>query len=131
MCISFYDINCGLRCLWVILKDEKIFNNFMVNGKVLHCTYERAWFLFKSIFIFLSLYSLIWDFLLSQINKWTTTTWSNVWVILPKPTCDFMHVLVFVIVSKCRKNPKLTNIVILKLMTIYECKILSNTYCHL
>ena len=25
---------------------------------------------------------------------------------------DFIHVLVFVIVSKCRKNPKLTNIVI-------------------
>ena len=27
---------------------------------------------------------LIWDFLLSQINIWTTTTWSNVWVILLK-----------------------------------------------
>ena len=35
---------------------------------------------------YLSLYSLMWDFLLSQINKWTTTTWSNVWVILPKPS---------------------------------------------
>ncbi len=34
----------------------------------------------------LSLYSLIRDFLLSQINIWTTTTWSNVWVILPKPS---------------------------------------------
>ena len=33
----------------------------------------------------LSLYLLIWDFLLSQINIWTTTTWSNVWVVLPKP----------------------------------------------
>ena len=32
-----------------------------------------------------SLYSLIWDFLLSQINIWTTTTWSNVWFVLPKP----------------------------------------------
>ena len=32
----------------------------------------------------LSLYSLIWDFFLSQINIWTTTTWSDVWVILPK-----------------------------------------------
>jgi hypothetical protein len=32
------------------------------------------------------LYSLIWDFLLSQINIWTTTTWSNVWVVLPKPS---------------------------------------------
>src|SRR6202022_2476475 len=27
--------------------------------------------------------------------------------------CDFIHVLIFVIVSKCRKNLKLTNIVIL------------------
>jgi hypothetical protein len=26
--------------------------------------------------------------------------------------CDFIHVLIFVTVSKCRKNPKLTNIVI-------------------
>ena len=25
--------------------------------------------------------------------------------------CDFIHVLIFVIVSKCRKSPKLTNIV--------------------
>ena len=27
--------------------------------------------------------------------------------------CDFIHVLIFVTVSKCRKSPKLTNIVIL------------------
>ena len=82
----------------------------------------------------ISLYSLIWDFLLCQINIWTTTTWSNVWVILPKPpwyeflirflistpaskylyltTFSNIHVLIFVIVSKCRKNPKLMNIVI-------------------
>jgi hypothetical protein len=26
--------------------------------------------------------------------------------------CDFIHVLIFVAVSKCRKSPKLTNIVI-------------------
>jgi serine/threonine protein kinase len=26
--------------------------------------------------------------------------------------CDFIHVLIFVTVSKCRKSPKLTNIVI-------------------
>jgi hypothetical protein len=26
--------------------------------------------------------------------------------------CEFIHVLIFVTVSKCRKNPKLTNIVI-------------------
>ena len=33
-----------------------------------------------------SLNSLIWDFLLSQINIWTTTTWSDVWVVLRKPS---------------------------------------------
>ena len=27
--------------------------------------------------------------------------------------CDFIHVLIFVTVSKCQKSPKLTNIVIL------------------
>ena len=27
--------------------------------------------------------------------------------------CDFIHVLIFVIVPKCRKSPKLTNIVII------------------
>jgi hypothetical protein len=27
--------------------------------------------------------------------------------------CDFIHVLIFVIVSKCQKIPKLTNIVII------------------
>jgi hypothetical protein len=26
--------------------------------------------------------------------------------------CDFIHVLIFVTISKCRKSPKLTNIVI-------------------
>ena len=87
-----------------------------------------------------SLYSLIWDFLLSQINIWTTTTWSNVWVVLPKPSwyefligfliwtsaSKYLHLtifskmcvilsmfLYFVTVSKCPKSPKLTNIVIL------------------
>ena len=86
----------------------------------------------------LYIYSIIWDFLLSQINIWTTTTWSNVWVVLPKPSswvlnwvldmnthfkvfasynilqylCDFIHVLIFVIVSKCWKRSKLMNIVI-------------------
>jgi hypothetical protein len=86
----------------------------------------------------ISLYSIIWDFLLSQINIWTTTTWSNVWVILPKPSwyeflisfliwtptlnkvfasynilqylCDFIHVLKFVTISKCQKSPELTNV---------------------
>jgi hypothetical protein len=93
----------------------------------------------------LSLYSLIWDFLSSQIHIWTTTTWSNVWVVLPKPSwydflnwvpdmntcfkvyasynilrylCAFIHVLIFVPVSKCRKSPKLTNIVIIAIITM-------------
>ena len=34
----------------------------------------------------ISLYSLTWDIHLSQINIWTTTTWSNVWIVLPKPS---------------------------------------------
>ena len=29
--------------------------------------------------------------------------------------CDFIHVLIFVVVSKCRKSPKLTNIVMIDL----------------
>jgi hypothetical protein len=32
--------------------------------------------------------------------------------------CDFIHVLIFVIVSKCRKSPKLTNIVIPNLVRL-------------
>ena len=93
-----------------------------------------------------SLYSLIWDILLSQINIWTTTTWSNVWVVLPKPSwwvlkwvldmntrfkvlasdnilqymCDLIHVLIFVTFSKCRKSPKLTNIGIWDLHIMWE-----------
>ena len=86
-------------------------------------------------FLEVSQYLLIWDFLLSQIKIWTTTTWSNVWVVLPNPSwfnwvldkntrfkvfasynilqylCDFIYVLIIVSVSKSRKSPKLTNIV--------------------
>ena len=48
---------------------------------------ERQWCNFRQCTNpYLSLYSLIWDFFLSQINIWTTTTWSNVWVALPKPS---------------------------------------------
>ena len=95
--------------------------------------------MFKKRLDHVSLYSLIWDFLLSQFKIWTTTTWSNVWVVLCKPSwyeiligfliwtppfkvfasynilqylCDFIHVLIFVTVSKCRRSPNLTNIVI-------------------
>jgi hypothetical protein len=31
--------------------------------------------------------------------------------------CDFIHVLIFITVSKCRKSPKLTNIVIIGLIS--------------
>ena len=33
-------------------------------------------------------------------------------------SCDFVHVLIFVTISKCRKNPKLTNIVIFEFFSI-------------
>ena len=36
----------------------------------------------------ISLDLLTWDFLLFQNNIWTTTTWSNVWAVLPKPSWD-------------------------------------------
>jgi hypothetical protein len=36
--------------------------------------------------------------------------------------CDFIHVLIFVTVSKCRKSPKLTNIV----MKYNPCSFVSN-----
>jgi hypothetical protein len=36
--------------------------------------------------VHLSLYLLIWDFLFSQINIWTTTTCYTVSVVLPKPS---------------------------------------------
>jgi hypothetical protein len=36
--------------------------------------------------------------------------------------CDFIHVLIFVTVSKCRKNPKLTNVVFFTLLChIFGC----------
>ena len=37
---------------------------------------------------------------------------------IPQYQCDFIHVLIFVIVSKCQKNPKLTNIVIKVLVAL-------------
>ena len=100
---------------------------------------QRSKKLQKSVILYRSLYSLIGDFLLSQIDIWTTTTWSNVRVILPKPSWDefligflvctpaskYLHLttfsnifvilsmlLLFVNVSKCPKTSKLTNIVI-------------------
>ena len=110
---------------------------FHILEEVGKCNHLRPIYLEKAHFKW-SLYSLIWDFLLSQTNIWTTTTWSNVWVVLLKPSwyefligffdmntrfkiftsynilqnpCNFIHVLIFVTVLKCRKSPKLTNIV--------------------
>ena len=54
-----------------------------VNQKIYRYLHLIFWF-GKNIIV--SLYSLIWDFHLSQINIWTTTTWSNLWVVLPKPS---------------------------------------------
>ena len=33
------------------LKDEEVFNNFMMNPRILHFTYDRGWMLFWSIFV--------------------------------------------------------------------------------
>ena len=56
----------------------------------IHWIHNSFW-VFNALFKLLTLYSLIWDFLLSQINICTTTIWSNVWVVLPKPSwCEFL-----------------------------------------
>ena len=92
------------------------------------------------------LYLLIWDFLLSQINIWTTTTWSNVWVVLPKPSwyefligfliwtpaSKYLHFTTFSNICviypcsyicnclKCRKSPKLMNIVMMMIFSTHD-----------
>ena len=92
-----------------------------------------------------SLYSLIWDFVLSQINIWygpqqhglmfgssylnhldmsfliRFLIWTPASKCLHLTTftqylCDFIHVLIFVTISKCPKSPKLTNIVMCNLL---------------
>ena len=68
-----------------------------------------------------SLYSLIWDFLLSHINIWTTTTWSNVWVVLPKPSW-YEFLIVFLIWTPPSKYLHLTtfsNICVILFMFLY------------
>ena len=52
--------------------------------------------------------------------------------------CDFIHVLIFVIVSKCRKSPKLTNIVMNSLTVPHEgceqlgsCRVVTGLACSL
>ena len=68
-----------------------------------------------------SLYSLIWDFRLSQIDIWTTTTWSNVWVVLPKPSW-YEFLIGFLIWTPASKYLHLTifsNICVILSMFLY------------
>jgi hypothetical protein len=68
-----------------------------------------------------SLYSLIWDFLLSQINIWTTTTWSNVWVILSKPSWYefFIGFLIWTPASKYLHLTTFSNNCVISSMFLY------------
>jgi hypothetical protein len=68
-----------------------------------------------------SLYSLIWDFLLSQIDLWTTTIWSNVWVVLPKPSSyEFLiEFLIWTPVSKYLHLTTFFNICVILSMFLY------------
>jgi hypothetical protein len=68
-----------------------------------------------------SLYLLIWDFLLSQINIWTTTTCSNVWVVLLKPSW-YEFLIGFLIWTPASKYLHLTtfsNICVILSMFLY------------
>ena len=68
-----------------------------------------------------SLYSLIGDFLLSQINIWTTTTWSNAWVVLPKPSWYefFIGLLIWTPASKYLHLTTFSNIYVILSMFLY------------
>ena len=74
-----------------------------------------------SSFAWVSLDSLIWEFLLSHINIWTTTTWSNVWVILPKPSrYEFlMGFLIWTPAPKYMHLTTLSNICVIFFMFLY------------
>ena len=68
-----------------------------------------------------SLYLLIWDFLLSQIDIRTTTTWSNVWVVLPKSSW-YEFLIGFLIWTPASKYLHLTtfsNIYVILSMFLY------------
>jgi len=69
-----------------------------------------------------SLYSLIWDFLLSIIYIWTTTTWSNVWVVLPKPSWyEFLiGFLIWTPSSKYLHLKTFSNIFVILSMFLYQ-----------
>ena len=75
----------------------------------------------SSFLLILSLYSLIWDFLLSQIYIWATTTWSNVWVVLLKPSW-YEFLIGFLIWTPASKYLHLTifsNICVILSMYLY------------
>jgi hypothetical protein len=69
------------------------------------------------------LYSLMWDFLLSQINIWTTTTWSNVWVVLPKSSW-YEFLIGFLIWTPASKYLHLTTFS--NVCVIYPCSYICN-----
>ena len=71
--------------------------------------------IYRSLNVLSSLCSLIWDFLLFQINIWTTTTWSNVWVVLPKPSWyEFLiEFLIWTPASKYLNLTKFSNICVI------------------
>ena len=71
--------------------------------------------------VWLRVYSLIRDFLLSQIYIWTTTTWSNVWVVLPKPSWyEFLiGFLIWTHVSKYLHLTTFSNICVILSMFLY------------
>ena len=126
----------SITCLWNSPQGTETKNSwmwFIMLAIVGHATTRNSYCTQNSNNIvmrcYASLYSFNWDFLLSQINIWTTTTLSNVWVVLPNPSwyefligfliwtpasnylhltmfilqylCDFIHVLIFANVSKC------------------------------
>ena len=68
-----------------------------------------------------SLYSLIWDFYLSQIYVWTTTTWSSVWVVLLKPSWyEFLiGFLIWTPAPKYLQLPTFSNIYVILFMFLY------------
>ena len=68
-----------------------------------------------------SLYLIIWHFLLSQINIWTTTIWSIVWVVLPKPSWyEFLiGFLIWTLTSKYLHLTTLSNICVILSMFLY------------
>ena len=77
-----------------------------------------------SFFLYESLCSLIWDFLFFQINIWTTTTWSNVWLILPKPS--WYEFLIIWVLDMNTRFKVFVSYNILRYMWFYPCSYICN-----